>query len=527
MIFAFGDQILDLDRCELRRGPDVTELQPQVFELLAYLLRNRHRVISKDELLHAIWGGRAVSDSAFTTRINAVRRALGDDGASQRLIRTYTGKGFRFVGEVTELPGFSVPASATARGNAAFGSVSSNGPSLAVGPLFNLSSDSELDYFADGTIEEIVTALSRIPRLVVIADVRTRSGRRVRAGMPVGTDLGAQYLLTGSVRASRHRLRVTVRVVEAETGVQLWADQVDGSLTQIFDLQDRVAANVAGQIEPLLMTLESGRALGRPATDLSAYDAYLRALAMASSARQISTALTLLERTIACDSHYAPALALAANCCMRLSMDQTSRNPDADARKGADYARRALQAAPNDPGILANSARPLAYAGEDIGGAIALMDHALMLNPNFARGWYVRGFLNYWAGALDAGIADVETAMRLSPRCRFGTPLTAIGNALVFAERFNEAIPKLHRAIQEDRSFPPNYRLLAICYAHLGRLDEARAALTALPNTAPLALRSLERSYRAMSRIPEHRELGLSGIRIAAGDRSTSAHGTN
>ncbi len=301
--------------------------------------------------------------------------------------------------------------------------------------------------------------------------------------------------------------------------MQVWADQVDGALSDTLELQARVATSIAGQIEPIMLTLESGRALGRPATDLSAYDAYLRALAMASSARQVPAALALLEQTIACDSHYAPSLALAANCCMRLSMDQSSNDPAADARKGADYARRALQAAPNDPGVLANAARPLAYAGEDIDGAIALMDHALALNPNFARAWYIRGFLKYWAGDLDVGIADVETAMRLSPRCRFGTPLTAIGNALVFAERFSEAIPRLHRAIHEDPGFPPNYRLLAICYAHLGRLDEARAALTALPDTAPLVLRSLERSYRAMSRIPEHREVGLSGVRLAAGEK--------
>lgn len=520
MIFAFGDQTLDLERRELRRGGGVVALQPQVFELLVYLLRNRHRVVSKDDLLHAIWDGRAVSDSAFTTRINAVRRALGDDGSRQRLVRTYTGKGFRFIGEVTELPNFDPPTNIVrASCDAVPHPTMSDGPSIAVMPLSNLSGERELNYVADGTVEEMITGLLRIPWLTVIANLHTRSRRRTVGGMQVGADLGAQYLLTGSVRKSGHRLRVTVRVVEAETGVQVWADHVDGTLTDTFGLQDRVAASVAGQIEPVLLALESGRARGRPATDLYAYDTYLHAFGMASSARQIPTALALLERTIACDSHFAPALALAANCCMRLSMDQSSSDPAADARKGANYARRALKAAPNDPGVLANATRPLAYAGEDIDGAIALMDHALSLNPNFARGWYIRGFLKYWAGDLDLGIADVETAMRMSPRARFGTPLTAIGNALVFAERFSEAIPTLQRAIQEDRGFPPNYRLLAICYAHLGRLDEARAALTALPNTAPLVLSSIERSYRAMSRIPEHRELGLSGIRIAAGEK--------
>lgn len=523
MIFTFGNQALDLERRELRRGGSLVALQPQVFDLLVYLLRNRHRVVSKDDLLHTIWGGRAVSDSAFTTRINAVRRALGDNGRMQQLVRTYTGKGFRFVGKVTELPSSDVATkSAPVLGNVASHHVSV-GPSIAVMPLSNLSSDAVLNYFADGVAEEIIFALSHIPWLVIMIP-RTRSRMLGPGKSRLNAELGAQYLLAGSVRKNAGQLRVTLRLIEAATDVQVWVDQVEGPVTDTLDLQDHIAAMIAGQIEPILLALESGRTLGRAATDLSAYDCYLRAMAMASSARQIPTALALLERTIACDSHYAPALALAANCCMRLSMDQSSSDPAADTRKGADYAHRALQAAPDDPGVLANAARPLAYAGEDIDGAIALMDRALALNPHYARGWYIRGFLKYWAGDLDAGIADIETAIRLSPRHRFGTPLTAIGNALVFAERFSEAVQTLHRAIQEDRSFPPNYRLLAICYAHLGRLDESRAALTALPNTAPLVLASIERSYSAMSRIPEHRQLGLSGLRIAIGEKRIYSH---
>lgn len=518
MIFEFGDHTLDFDRRELRRGADAIRLQPLAFDLLTYLIRHRHRVVSKSDLLHAVWGRRAVSDSAFTTRINAVRQALGDDGATQRLIRTYTGKGFRFVGVVTEIPSPSPTLAAAVQELVCPAPRSSGGTSIAVLPLSNLSCDRELDYVADGTVEDIIIALSRIPWLVIIADTPTKS-RRLAAGAAATHDLGARYLLAGSLRKSGRRLRVTVRLVEAKTGVQLWADYVDGALARTFDLQGRVAACVAGQIEPILQALESGRALDRPATDLSVYDAYLRALATASSARRIPMALALLERAISCDSHYAPALALAANCCMRLSMDQISTDPAADAGKGAEFARRALEAAPDDPGVLANAARPLAYAGEDIKVAIALMDRALALSPHFARGWYVRGFLKYWAGDLDSAIAEVETALRLSPRCRFGTPLTAIANALAFAERFSEAIPKLHLAIQEDPGFPPNYRLLATCYAHLGRLDQARAALARLPKTAPLVLRTVERSYRAMFRMPEHLNLALSGVRLAAGER--------
>lgn len=303
-------------------------------------------------------------------------------------------------------------------------------------------------------------------------------------------------------------------------GKALWFEHFDGSLVDAFGLQDRVASSVAGAVEPVLQALESARALRRPLSDLTAYHAYLRAFAMAlTSARQVPAALALLEKALARDPNYGPALGLAANCSMRLSMDQISKNPAADTRKGGDYAWRALQAAPDDPGVLANAARPLAYAGENIGMTIKLMDRALTLNPSFARGWYIRGFLKYWAGDLDGGICEVENALRLSPRGRFGNARTAIANALVFGERFDEAIEKVQLAIQEDPTFPPNHRILAVCYAHLRRLDEARDAIARLPRTAPVVIANLARSYRAMSRIPEHSDLALWGVRLAAGDR--------
>lgn len=506
MILALGDHRLDLDRRELRRGPDLIELEPQVFDLLAYLVQERHRVVSKDDLLQAVWGGRIVSDSALATRIHAARRALGDDGTTQRLIRTITRKGVRFVGEVGEVPQRPTLAEA---------------PAIAVLQFANLSGERRLDYFADGIVEEVAIALSRIRWLRVTArnsgrPAKTRPGGPARAG----GEPGARYLLEGSVRRDGDRARVAARLTEADTGVHLWSDHFDGSLEDAFGLQDRVASRVAGAVEPVLQAVESESALGRPPGDLGAYHAYLRAFAMLlARAREVPAALALLERALARDPGYGPALGLAANCYMRLAMDQISGDPVADARKGGDYAWRALQAAPDDPGVLANAAHPLAYAGENIGMTIGLMDRALALNPNFARGWYVRGFLKFWAGDLDGGIREAEEALQLSPRERIGNAMTAIANALVFGERFEEAIPKVQLAIQEDPSFPPNYRILAVCHAHLGRLDDARAALARLPRSAPLVLPNLERSYRAMSRIPEHSDLALWGVRRAAGAR--------
>jgi tetratricopeptide (TPR) repeat protein len=247
---------------------------------------------------------------------------------------------------------------------------------------------------------------------------------------------------------------------------------------------------------------------------LTAYDLYLRAYGMyLSSARQIPEALRLMEQAIARDPHYGPALAWAAFCCYRLLIDDRSKDREADRLKGADFARRALEAARDDPGILANAASALAYFGEDIGAMMALVDRALALNPNSARGWFLSGALRNWAGQPDLAIEHVEAALRLSPRARIGAPFTVIGMALLFSRRFDEAMPKLLLAIQDDPSAPLPHRFLAACYAHMGRLDDARE--TAVRLRAVTSVVIPDASYL---RNTEHRELFLSGLRLAAGE---------
>jgi adenylate cyclase len=214
-----------------------------------------------------------------------------------------------------------------------------------------------------------------------------------------------RYVLEGSVRKAANLVRISGQLIDAANGAHLWADRFDGSLEDVFDLQDKVASSVAGVIEPALQAAETVRSVGRPTADLTAYDLYLRAYAMVwSSARQIPEALHLMEEAIARDPHYGPALAWGAYCCYRLIVDDRSEHRGADARKGADFARRALEVAGDDPGILANAAQALAYFGEDIGAMIALVDRALALNPGYARGWSVSGTLRLWAGQADIAL---------------------------------------------------------------------------------------------------------------------------
>jgi adenylate cyclase len=389
-------------------------------------------------------------------------------------------------------------------------------PSIAVLPFQNMSGDPEQEYFVDGMVEEIITALSRIQWLFVIArnSTFTYKGRTVDV-KEVGRELGVRYVLEGSVRKGGNRVRITAQLIDAETGAHLWADRFDGSLEDVFELQDQIAISVAGVIEPALQAAEMRRSTARPTTDLGAYDLYLRALVAffpITKARNFE-ALGLFEQALAIDRHYGPALSGAAVCHMRLVTNRWDEAPEANRRHAIERARQALQATQNDPGILAYTAFVLAIFGEDIGAMIGLVDRALALNPSFARGWNLSGALRVYAGQPDLAIQHLETALRLSPRERVGLPLATMGMAYFCKRRFDEAASTLLLAIQDDPGHPAAYRFLAACYAHMGRLDEARDIVTRLRAlTAEVVPNDLP--YRN----PEDRELFLSGLRLAMGE---------
>jgi adenylate cyclase len=391
-------------------------------------------------------------------------------------------------------------------------------PSIAVLPFQNMSGDPEQEYFVDGMVEEIITALSRIRWLFVIArnSTFTYKGQAVDVKQ-VGRELGVRYVLEGSVRKAGQRVRITGQLIDAKTGTHLWADRFDGSLEDVFELQDQVAIDVAGVIEPALQAAETARSANRATTDLTAYDLYLRALAALYpiTRERVFETLGLLEQAIAIDQHYGPALSWAAICQMRLVNDGWAEIPETSRSKAIDLARQALQVAQNDPGTLANAAQVLAYFGEDIDAMIALVDRALALNPSFARGWFRSGVLRNWAGQPDLAIKHIETSLRLSPLERMGQPLVTLGHAYLFKRQFGEAAAKLVLSIQDHPGYPNSYRALAACYAHMGRLDEARAIVSRLR-----AITSKVVPSDLPWRNPEHCELFLSGIRLAMAEKT-------
>jgi adenylate cyclase len=390
-------------------------------------------------------------------------------------------------------------------------------PSIAVLPFQNMSGDPEQEYFADGMVEEIITALSRIKWLFVIArnSSFTYKGRTVDV-KEIGRDLGVRYVLEGSVRKGGNRVRITAQLIDALSDAHLWADRFDGPLEDIFELQDKVAISVAGVIEPTLHVAEIRRSEDRPTHDLTAYDFYLRALASALEdwgKERIIRALDHLRQAIERDPRYAPALALTAICHQNLDVSGWADNPAASRREAVEMARRALRVGGDDPGVLGDVAYVLAYFGEDITAAIALIDRALELNPSFARGWWRSGWLRLWSGAPDLAIDHLKTGRRLNPRDHALGSVLGIGIGHFFCRRFEESKAELLVSLQETPNWVPPYRFLAACYAHMGQLNEARETIQRLR-----AITSVVVPDATHWRNPEHRELFLSGLRLAAGE---------
>jgi adenylate cyclase len=389
-------------------------------------------------------------------------------------------------------------------------------PSIAVLPFQNISGDPEQEYFADGMVEEIITALSRIRWLFVIARNSSFSYKGQSPDVKqVGRELGVRYVLEGSVRKGGNRVRITAQLIDAETGAHLWADRFDGLIEDVFELQDRIALSVAGIIEPALQAAEMRRSAARPTTDLGAYDLYLRALAVffPISKERIFEALPLFDQAIEIDRHYGAALSWAAICHWQLVVNGWADEPDTNRRTAIDLARQALQAAQNDPGVLANAAFVLALFGEDVGAMMGLVDRALALNPSYARGWYLSATIRILAGQPNLAVEHVEASLRLSPRERLGDPLFVMGMAYFFERRFDEAAASLLLSIQNNPGAAGPLRFLAASHAQMGRLGEARAIIDRLRVITPLVMPSI-----LPWRNPEHRELFLSGLRLAAGN---------
>ncbi|MBR0846286.1 winged helix-turn-helix domain-containing protein [Bradyrhizobium diazoefficiens] len=475
MRYFFEQYVFDTGRRELRCGPDIVPTSPQVFDLLDHLIRNRERVVSKDDLVNAIWNGRAVTDAALTTRINAARGVVGDTGEEQRLIRTFPRRGFRFIGAVHENEKPSDPAAIPGNRTEAPRLNLPDKPSIAVLPFTNLSSDPEQEYFADGMVEEIIVALSRFNSLFVIArnSSFTYKGRAVDAKQ-VGRELGVRYVLEGSVRKAGHRVRITGQLVEAATERHLWADHFEGAVEDVFGLQDQVTMSVVGLIAPKLEQAEIERSRQKPTESLDSYDFYLRGMALATKRRTQPEARECFRKAFERDPNYAAAYAMAAWTLVVQQVTGGLPLTDELREEAIRLARSGTTLADTDAFALARCGHVLTYFGHEYDRGLSMAEQAVALNPNLAVGWLSLGWVALMRGEAERAIEGFERMIRLSPLD--GLRVSAwlgISWAHFYQERFEEGGASAAKVLQFGANSLEAYIANTV---GAGRLAEAREA---------------------------------------------------
>jgi TolB-like protein len=491
----FADHTLDTVTRELTRGAAPVALEPQVFDLLVYLVENRERVVSKGDLLASVWHGRVVSESTLTSRINAARTAIGDSGRLQTLIRTVPRKGLRFIGEVNIEAGHAAsaaePPSLPETGEHPPHSLPlPERPAIAVLPFDNMSGDPEQEYFSDGIADDIITALSKLRWFSVIA----RNSSFIYKGQSVhirqlAEELGVGYVLEGSVRKSGGMLRITAQLNDVSTGSHIWAERYDRGIGDVFKVQDEITESIVAAIAPQLYAAENFRARRKPPGSLDAWDMVMRALShyWRVTPQDQTAAQALLERAIAMDPGYGQALGLLAD-----SHTFGAHMGWIDPEIAIPIAERAALAA-----VEADSEDP--WAHHALGGvylitrrfdeSLAEFEQALRLNPNFAQAQ------NYYAAALtfcgrwQEGAQAAARALRLSPRDPFAAQCYGSASLAQFVGRnYTEAMRLARMAIR-----------LRSDYAGAHRVLTAAAGMAAAPEVAAAARQELLRAQPNVS----------------------------
>jgi TolB-like protein/Flp pilus assembly protein TadD len=459
VLLLFDDCTIDTERREIRRGTQLVSTGPQVFDLVVHLIRNRQ----------------AVTASAFVAPPSLLEAPSGILAVPDR-------------------------------------------PSIAVLPFSNMSDDRAQDYFADGITEDIITELSRIRRLFVIARNSTfvyKGG--TRDIKQIGCELGVRYALEGSVRQAGHRVRITAQPIDASTGTHLWADRFDGELADIFDLQDQVTTNVVAAIGPKLEQAEIERVKRKPTENLNAYDYFLRAMACfhRQSRQANAEALRLFREVIELDPDFAAAYALAARCYGRRKANRWMIDPSQEAAEATRLARQAIELGPDDAVALCNAGWVLDHIAGDTRAAVVFIDRARALNPNLATAWLASGWARFHLTDFEVAIEHFARAMRLSPldslMCSMQTGISA---SHFCVGRYDEAASWAERALYENPNWHPALIQATVSNAFAGHLGRAQKIVSRLRDLDP-ALRISNISELTPFPRPEDRERHEEGLRRA------------
>lgn len=493
MQYLFSDHTLDTDRRELRRGSELIAVEPQVFDLLVYLVQNRDRVVSRDDLIASVWGGRIVSDSTLTSRINAARKAVRDSGEEQRVIRTIARKGIRLVCAVRTQPSGSEPARAAAPSPDEVHEQSRpalplpDRPAIAVLPFINMSGEPEQEYFSDGISEDIITALSKLRWFLVIArnSSFTYKGKAVHLKQ-IGEELGVGYVVEGSVRKGGDRVRITVQLNDVATGSHIWAERYDRELADVFAVQDEITEAIVAAIEPHLYAAENFHAQRKPPDSMDAWDLVMRALShyWRVTRQDNVVAQALLEKAVAIDPNYGQALGVLASShmfCAHMGWeDMATAVPNAERA-----ALAAIRADSEDP--WSHHALGCVYLfARRFDDSLSEFELALRLNPNFslAQGFY--GLALAYCGRWEEADLAARRALRLSPRDPFSAIYYGVAAYAQFCGRnYDEAMRLARDGIRQRGDFVGAHRVLTAAAGMAAQADVAKGALQELRRAQP------------------------------------------
>ncbi len=463
----FGSFSLDTRQCVLLHDGEPVKLGSRAFEILSVLASANGGVVSKDELMAKVWPGIVVEEGNLQVHISLLRKALSERNASGHIM-TVPGRGYRLIGTQSRSHGLETGAVFPLPDK----------PSIAVLPFANITGGSEQEYFADGMVEDIITALSRIRGLFVIARNTSFAykGRLIDLRQ-VGRELGVRYVLEGSVRKAGSRIRITGQLIDATVGAYIWADRFDGELEEIFDLQDRVTTSVVASIAPRLEQAEIERAKRKPTENLDAYDYYLKGMSNAYrwTREGINDALRLFYNAIDLDPEFASAYGAAAWCYYWRMVNGWRADHASETEEVHRLSRRVVEFGNDDAVALTFGGIALGRTAGQVQAGITMIDRALLLNSNFATAWSASGFLRTFLGDYDLAIEHTAYAMRLSPLDRLLFHMRAVtGLAHFLAGHDDLAWPLAEQACREQPILVSAVRLAAATNACAGRLREAR-----------------------------------------------------
>jgi TolB-like protein len=476
----FGRFSLDLARGGLLRDGKPVPLGNRALDILVILASANGEIVTKDQLMAQVWPGRVVEENNIQVHVSALRKALDDGSTTGSCVVTVPGRGYRLV---------AIPSPASVdRAAAEPVSEAAEYPSIAVLPFQNMSDDPDQDHFTDGIVEEIITGLSRFRWLSIVARNSSFAYRgRAIDVRQIGRELGARFILEGSVRKTGDRVRITSQLIDTATGTHVWADHFDGGLEHAFDLQDQVTASVVGAIEPTVLRVEGRRATRKLAATAWEHVAQRFAVQRRLTREDNAEALQIFRQAIKLDPDLGSAYALASQCYTWAKSFGWFTDPAAESAEGARLARRALDLGRDDAGILTAAGFGLAYLQGDLDVATDAIARARALNPNSPAALGPQGWIHVWRGEPELALADVERALQLSPADLFAFAWWCVGAYAHFTcGRYDDALSWAERTWRERPGYLPSARMIVASAALGGRPQSSEMSLARLRQLDPM-----------------------------------------